>query len=477
MALFDWNKKEEETSTPSKKLVSHPANKNYTEDLVCNIALTKGLYHNTYPGLKLAGSLAFAPISVPVWFMGIPIAKPSDENNERIKEIIADIIKQQASDFEQIHTISHRDGTCWIWPWYDSKSMKLIWEFIDDDSVVDIIKNIDTNEPIMVITEDLITVKTGYDQTGSIRRRRVFTKDVIEVSYTERAGGITSDLVNGTQRNVSGILPIPFSNNADPGRIRGNSDYERIIPDLKTYHDTELQSNIMLTKFQPKMIQNVSNYETWKNNAFAVAGVDSWADYDIAAVDLIINEKDESTTFEWPAGAYEASEAKLKRIYQKIVEGSGIPEIVWGLKTEGNRASVEESMSGLLRYVKNKRDQKTYSYQVLFSASIRLLGMVSFMDASDSITVEWNDMDSISEEVKSIIFSNYAQGIASIVDSAAMTKDQLFKLYRIAFPKITENDFEKFVLGLSDMAQFNQMKNMSYEESRDYRVINDTAGV
>ena len=43
---------------------------------------------------------------------------------------------------------------------------------------------------------------------------------------------------------------------------------------------------------------------------------------------------------------HEAYESALNK-FRKIVEGSGIPEICWGVKVEGNLASAEEQM-GLL---------------------------------------------------------------------------------------------------------------------------------
>jgi hypothetical protein len=60
-------------------------------------------------------------------------------------------------------------------------------------------------------------------------------------------------------------------------------------------------------------------------------------------------------------------------------------------------------------------------------------------------------MESTSEKTKSEIFKNYSEGISKLVDSAAMTKEQLFNLWQKRFPGITEKEFEPFTSGLADM--------------------------
>src|SRR5690606_12606784 len=184
------------------------------------------------------------------------------------------------------------------------------------------------------------------------------------------------------------------------------SDYERIIPDLKNYHDIDLAWSTMLAKFAPKMVQQVNTgaLASWLENN----GYGNIADIDIQATDLIVNVgQNEQTTFIFPERAHEAYVAKQKNGFQKIVEASGVPEIAWGLKTEGNRASVEESMDVLIKYVEAKRAQKNEPYKALFAASLAILTAVDISRASEIIDIEWNKMDAVSDEVRSIIFNNY----------------------------------------------------------------------
>jgi hypothetical protein len=157
----------------------------YVEYEAANIDLTRNLFQNQYPGLKLAGGLAYAPIIVPVWFMGIPLPEPEDKNDEKTKTFLEGLIKQFADTFAQIHKESHRDGTCWIWPHYSSKTMQLVWEFIPDDSITDIFKDIDTAEVVKIVTEETINLTVGLNALAIVRRRRTFTAQEVITEWMQ----------------------------------------------------------------------------------------------------------------------------------------------------------------------------------------------------------------------------------------------------------------------------------------------------
>ena len=464
MNLFDFFKRENETKTkqPARQSV---AVKDWTNDLAVNLALTKGLYHNSYPGLKLAGGLAYAPIAVPVWFMGLPV--PVIEKDHVMEPWVDHIMRRFSTDMKQIHVQSHRDGTIWIWPKWSTKANEVVWEFIQDDTITDIIRDLDTGEVVQIFTKENIMIATAEGKRESIERHRDFTKSRVIITYR---GAIPAGLKDVTRKNPLGILPIPFANNTDSEDVRGSSDYERILPDLKNYHDIDLAWSTMLAKFSVKMVQEgTADIKTWLDNN----GYGSIADIDIAKTDFIYNIKDkESTKFEFPDRAHEAYREKLKNIFQKIVEESGVPEIAWGLKTEGNRASVEESMDVLIKYVEDKRMQKNEPYQTLFYATLQLYAQVNFIKDVPQVEVKWNKMDSVSDEVRSIIFRNFAQGAATLVQNAAVTKQRLFELWKNLYPETEDSEFEEFKKGLSDMGGHVQWTRLDYTESMDLQDLN-----
>lgn len=459
MSIFDWFKPKKEAVNYSKQEARRPATRDYTDSMQVNGDLTRQLFHNAYPGLKLAGAMAFAPIAVPVWFIGLPVPK---SDNEILQEQLKIILEQKSRKITQINLQSHREGTIWIYPFFSAKEKKVIWEFIPDDIVSDIIRNIDTGEIMSIITDESITVSTGYNKTATVGRRRTFTRTKVITQWTQKAQ-IPSQLVDKAQRNVSGILPIPFANNADGDEVRGHSDYERILPDLKSYHDIDLNWSYILAKFAPKMVQYISDtVEEWKANN----GIDDInTDLDISTIDLIFNKYDqEKTEFAFPQNAHEAFVSALQKRFKKIVDGSGIPEMLFGTKVEGNHATAEEQMDILVKFIEDKRKQKNDAYQKLFETTILLERTAGLQPMQETdITIEWNALDAVSEKTKSEIFFNFARGMNQLIAVAGITKKQSFELWRYLYAFATENDFEKFKLGLSEMARHKQFTNLDYD--------------
>ena len=449
MSLFNWFKTKEENSTPTKQTRRVAVTRDFTDALQCNSALTKGLYHNTYPGLKLAGGLAFSPIAVPVYFMGYPVIA-----QEALQEQIDDIIQTKINDMQQIHTQDHREGTIWIYP----KLVKniLYWEQIPDDTVTDIIRSLDTGEVVAVITDEIMKVTIGFNETANVKRHRVYTRT--KVIVTHEGDAVPAGLKDRTTRNPAGILPVPFSNNADGDEVRGHSDYERPLPDFKNYHDIELARSEMLAKFKVKMLQQVKDVDAWLSQN----GFDGIDDIDIQTIDLILNLEDEKTEYVFPSEANQTYKDTLKQIFHKIVESSGIPEIAWGLKTEGNHASVMENMSILLKYVADKQRQKTEQYTSLYNASLRLLG---YQNAD--VVVSWNKTEGVSAKEKVEIFAAWAKGVSLLADKAILTKKQLFSMWKAQYPETTEEEFEEFVAGIQDMAAFRGFASSSYDIQLD----------
>lgn len=465
MALFDWSKNKSEVKETTKTKTRYPVERDWTESYSVNKALTYGLYHNTYPGLRLAGSLAYPPIAVPVWFMGMPIFKTENEANQIY---IDDLFKTLSEYFQQIHIQSHREGTIWIFPKFNSKTMKPVWEFISDDGVT-ILKDIITNDPVKIIVDEEITVATDTDSTATVRRKKTYTKEKIEITHKLVSGKIDVSNLDKTMRNVAGILPIAFSNNADGDEVRGHSDYERFLPDLKMYNDIMLQANKQLSKFNIKLVQNSEDPNAWVDRLMKNNGWSDPSEIDIQTMDLITNKIEDKTDFVFPGGdAFTSVFEMLKTLYKKIVESSGVPEICWGLKTVGNVASVEESMAGLMRYCGDKQKQKTERYSKLMKATLELLGAGNI-----EFSVDWNDLDNVSSEVRAKIFQSYAAGIASLVAGAAISKEQLYKLWKQTYPKITEEEIDGFYKNLSATAEHNQYAGMQYDAARDFRAVEE----
>jgi len=470
LLTFFKTKDQIDSNDATRRTPRRPNPVDWTNNYTANSELTRGLYHNTFPGFKLAGGLAFPPIAVPAWFMGLPTPAPKDDTDEVTADELNQLVERFSTELQQIHIQAHREGTVWVWPHWSARGNRLIWEFIPDESVIDIIRDLDTGDITEIITNEQITIKVGEEKTVTVERKRIFTRERVTVQW-KGASALPDKLADRTMRNPLRIMPVAFANNQDGQEVRGYSDYTRILSDLKNYHDIDLAWSRMLAKFSPKMIQQVRDVDQWlANNGWA-----KFTDIDIEKTDMILNLTEQETTdFAWPQGAHEAYGAALKKTFRKIIEASGVPEIVWGLKTEGNRASVEESMDSLIKYVHDKQAQKNKPYLRLFSDSLRIMRFATLGNPAPEIEIGWNQLDAVSDEVRSIIFRNFAQGVAAIVGGAAGTKEQLHSLWMKMYPDATDDDYDVFKVGLSDMGAHNQWRNADFMQAMDFQgLVND----
>jgi hypothetical protein len=440
-----WKQPESGTSTPTRYKRNAPAVKDWTDGEAVNFALTSGVYHNTYPGMKLAG-FGFNIINVPVSFMGLPIPKTE---NEAIQEELNNIVNLMTDQMKDIHIQCHREGTIWIYPKFTAKD-GLIWEFIRDDSVSKIVRDVNTGKVFRIETDEEMTLSVPNSTNEvTVRRKRVFTKTKITVKYE---GQVPEGVKDKSSRNPAGILPIPFSNNADGDEVRGHSDYERIVTDLKNYHDTDLAESTALIKFSPKIVQTVKDAKAWAINQGGYTMDEFVNEFDVAEHDLFINTIDEKTELLTPDRVTASYTEKLKQIFHKLVEISGVPEIAWGLKTQGNMASVEENMAILMNYVRDKQEQKVEAYEILFTASLRLLNTARLVSTvPNDISIEWNNLESLSAKTRSEIFKNIADGLSKIVPAGLWSFDMIHKFMLTQFTEITPKDSEEFKTGIKEI--------------------------
>ena len=458
MSIFSWFTNTKEIN-PTKQEKRTPNRIDFTDEMQCNAELTKGLWHNNYPGMKLAGALAFNPIAIPVWFMGLPIP---ESDNEADQELLTQISDQFSSLMKQIHIMTHRDGTVWIHPFFSSKDNQLHWEIIPDSSVINITRDIQTKRIVQLDVDEELTIATKKGKNANVRRTRTFTAEkIIEVWSGDV---VAAELKSKSYRNITGELPIPFANNSDATEVRGHSDYERVIYDMKDYHDIDLMQSKTLAKFNIKLNLEVADVKTYLSNN----GYDSISDIDVANSDLFISlyGKEKIGLIE-PTNAYQAYESALKRKFLKIVEGSGIPEICWGVKTTGNHASAEEQMGMLIQFVQDKREQLNNVYTRLFTASLKLLGITGMRTDLGTITVTWGSLDELSAATKAEVFKNFADGVSKLVESAGMTKAQLYRLWDNLYPEATTETLEDFIEEISFMAKHKQFKDESYLNAMD----------
>ena len=450
----------QERNSPNVRQVRRPNSVDLSESIIANEELFVGLYEGTYPGLKLASALAYPIVFVPVSFMGLP--SPTSED-EATQEMLNEITEEAAMILQRLFTLRLVVGTWWIWPNWDSKRGRINYELIPNSSVVDIIRDLDTGEVLQIITDENLTVQTGENRRTVVRRKRFFTPQSVRVEYTgdtSQMGG----LINKATRNPSGVMPIPFANDVLDNSIRGSSVYGRILSDLKVYHDTDLKWSETLNKFNVKMVQKTSNV----NEFVARNGWATTEEIDVADSDLIILKEDEETNFIFPEQAVtDAFQKRLETTFYKIVEGTKIPELSFGLMATGNHASVETDMTSLGRAVQDDRNQIDEPAYALYAACLRLKAGATMQTIDPDFEMAWNDLEILSEETKMKLFQTFADAVDKLMSRAAITLEQLHKMFLAAFPKSTEQDFDTWFAQMNLAAKYKQFAEASYTDALD----------
>lgn len=422
-----------------------------TENIKVNGVLTRGLLHNTAPGFKLAGALAYAPIMTPVSIMGVPVPVSSVKAQQ---DVLTDWISRNSGVIDQVHVASHGDGTIWVWPYYDAEEKTAKLELILDDHVSDILRDVVTKKITEIIVTEQISVQTGFNQTKIVDRVRSFRADRI----SDTIDGRTSTFVNPFK-----MLPVYFANEPEIGRIRGHSDLGRIIPDLKVHHDVRLKWVSNLTKMNPKLVQEGGSIADWMvNNGYA-----SLADIDSASTDFIYNKSGlEKTSYLTATGLGAEYMQFLQQNFWQIVQGSSIPELAWGLLASGNHASTEEQMERLMSYCRKKQNQHTGSWAIVFSAILALESRARMAGVPSSLSVQWNRLDALSEKTKSEIFQRIADAVAKMT-AAAVPGEIIHNKLKDFYPDDVMKEYQEFRTARQDAAKFKAFSGASYTDILD----------
>lgn len=456
MGLWDLitgnNTKNDKTESKTRTAVANYPVVDFTEKIVADVVTTKGLYYNTLKGYKLAGVFAKPIIDVPVSFCGYPGIDTEEED-------ILNFVSKYNTDFLKILKQSHREGTVWIWPWFDSSTNKVKLKFIQDNWVTETYINPETDDIDSIVISKQINILGLNQTTKTITEKTTYTKTKITTTYS---GGLKSSI----KRNILGILPINFSNMVDGGEHRGHSDFTNILPDMMDYHRTALSMSIELNDFRTKLVQTISgDIDVWAQAQGFTDLNDFILNSSPEKVAMIFNNEGDKTEILTAKGIIDGYIASNKRSYMKIVQGCRVPELFWGLNQTGNVASIEESKTALINLVKEKRIQATANFRLLINSMIKLYYMARGSFYSEDLPILWNQLDAISEKDRAEIFKNFCAGIAGVFSAGVITVSQAYELWLLNYPTATKQTEEEFTAGLIKTIAMLQKKSSPYEQN------------
>jgi hypothetical protein len=433
--------------TPPPSRINKSRRQNNKVDLTfpktVNTCLTKNLYYNRDPLTKLGAHFARNIINIPLAFMGFPHFYTTRKVQKFWQDVFTYYNDKSIKIKQDIQRESSRDGTTWIFPRFDIETDWVEWDFLGQASRF--FYNSETRKMTAIEFDDQILIQDSVGSTKSITETTRYTKTEIV---------LTRDGVKTVRRNPTGELPINFVNNGEAGDPEGNSDLEVVYPRIQLYSQLDKKKNEVLLNHDPKWIQYVSDVTQWRtNNGLSEEDL---ARFDIEGSDFILNLFDkEKTEYIIPAEIIDAYEKALKTNFHNIVEGSEIPEIVMGLKTEGNHASAEEQIAVFVAFVNMKRNGIKSAYDKLINITFRLMGEAFFKRFNFEIEQTWSDLEMLSRVEKSTLFNNYATGIQKLKSSGLMGKSGTHKILRGVMGDEIIDEFDEFVKDIEEEKKSN----------------------
>lgn len=436
-----WNKTKQKDLS-KLTMPRRPSSKRQDGGLVANADLLKGIYTGSAIDFQFSSANAYTPIKLPAVLTGMPAIKTGDETTKALLGKIRNLLFDECSIITESMLLY---GTSWRWAKWSDKLRKVVWESIPDESIVDIVIDLDSEEISEVYTDEQISYTAGENDKRYCRRKRHITKTQITEKWD---GGINKNLV---YQNPFGYLPIPFAHEALGSDWRGNSVYSRIIRLLKDNHDLQYARDEILSKFKPKLVQYLKNapdsVERWlKNN-----GYDNAAEIDPFIQDLFINVGEERTEMLFlQSDATRQHTEAIADNTKRIIIGSGVPEIFWGaLATGGNYNTAYSQVHLGVEFIKSIQREMTKPYTQLINQSLQIAAFANFENVSP-IKITWGALDFTSPVEKSQILSSFAGAMSALINAASITKEQAKYFYDLLFPDAPELTAELMRQGFLD---------------------------
>ena len=420
---------------PIDKTGGYPAN---TETLV-------GLRDGTIAGLQHASPLARPPVMIPVSLVGVPTPIADDDTTQkRVIELVNENMDVFGTNTKTKCTV----GTSWIWPRYDSKAMKLVWELIPDNTIESIGINPSTGEVLTIWTHEQITIAVGDGKTEISELKRKITKDQVDIKWVKKG---TQAVYNDTSyRNVFQSMPIPFPHGADAGEPRGHSVYGANLRTYKAFHDIMQNACQILAELQPRLNISTDNPGDWLSNNGFGTGTDAivLANDTMFSSKLYLSKTGEDAKMVFlSSDALKGHMDMLAFQRSQIIIGSDSPEIFWPSLAVGNMASTDIQKNTGVAYIKGLQDEDNSSYDILFNKSMEILSFVENRRYS-TVKTKWGKFSLMSQADQSTVFTNLANGLSALMNVAGITLEDAYYFVTSVYPDIPEKTAKEFISGL-----------------------------
>jgi hypothetical protein len=376
----------------------------------------------------------------------VPGIAPDEGAGEEGNALVKQLTTLLVDEFPVILKTMLVTGTAWRFPRWSDSARRLQWETLPDDSVTQIIVDLDTQGITEIYTDEQIEHGKGAQNIQYTRRRRRFTREKITEEWE---GGVNKKT---EYRNVFGILPIPFGHDCWEDEWRGTSVFSRSLRLIKSTHDILYKRDEILSEFTPKLVQTITGGEgavgVWrKNNGLEGKG----AEFDPYGIDFILNQAGDTTSFvSLPSDATAQHTAAAGENEKKIMIASGIPQLFFGVLSTGTQAANDVQARAAVEYVKAIQAETVKPLTELVSGSLRILAYMNFAKPT-RVSIAYGAFDLMSAEQKSRIIGSYAGAMSALMGSGALTAEGALYFSRLLFSDFPARSKEDLIEGMKEM--------------------------
>jgi hypothetical protein len=409
--------------------------------LQSNGKLLRGIYDGSNQDFALSSYILTDLINVPKNLVGVP-GITTDEDPALVKKLIPLLI----DEFPIIVRVMLVIGTAWRWARWSDKLKRLIWEAIPDDSITQLIVDLDTQEITELYTDEMLEYGKGEHNTENTRRRRHITREKITETWT---GGINKTV---EYRNSFGFMPVPFGHDCWEGEWRGESIMSRVLRILKSTHDIMYRRDEILADFKPKLVQTISggddDVNTWRRHNGLT---DRDMIFDPWGMDFVLNQGQDKTEFlSLSSEATAQHTAAIKDNESKTMIGSSLPQLFFGVLTTGTQAANNMQGRVAVEYIKSIQDETIKPLIELVNQSLTILAFMNFTQAP-KVNIAYGVFDLMDAEQKSRIFGSYASGISTLLSGGGLTAGGALYFTKMLFSDFPEQSKEAFVEDMKTM--------------------------
>lgn len=443
-----------------------------------NHQMARDLYRNVNNSYALSAHLIRPIIDSVVSFIDTPTIRAT---NRRVLSALTSC--QKRIDSRSVIRIAEREGTCFVWLQFDGTGVKYVVprpETVKNIAIDPLTKEI-TGYSIEDVFSHYAVDGNEYQTTVKV----LLTKDIMRTTVESTDPSVKTKTTSVT--NVLGFIPIVrFTNDAEPWELRGHSELTVVEPTLKLYHDMLVDAANAQKQNSPKLKILTKSVKKFIENNFGVGMYErvlSGEGLDLDSRDVYLLERDAMGTGESDDLAYVStsqatgdSKSLLEIAFMNAVEGSQVPELIFGASMGASLSSVQEQRPAFIKRIRRKQEQYAKSWRELFDMSLDILGYSTYAPYDkEAYSLDWEDPDFATDKEKADTANTFITGLVKARGNGILSDKEIHStLLKRNFVEIN-SDFDAHIKELDETQKRKLKETEDVNAKKNDKVTDDYA--